>query len=292
MPSPSGTCARQSSRSSARSTSRQERATSPVRDGLCSAATPIAVTRSRTVVSTPGADVHRAGRLGVRGGEEAGHDVAHVDVVARLGAVAEHGHGPALGRRAREDRDHARLAVRVLARAVDVAEPQRHRREPEQPRVERQVALRGGLGGAVGGERGERGVLGRRQRGVLAVERAAGRGEQDAPGAARPRGLQHRRGAADVHPRVERGIGDRLADVHLRREVEDDVGPLLLGDRGDVGDVRDVQRHALGHPLALAVGQVVDHRDRRALGEQRVDEVGPDEAGAAGDECLHSGGRW
>jgi len=44
----------------------------------------------------------------------------NVDVVAALLPVAVHGHGLAGEHPLAEDRDHARLAVRVLAGAVDV----------------------------------------------------------------------------------------------------------------------------------------------------------------------------
>ena len=90
---------------------------------------------------------------------------------------------PPAAQPAAEDRDHARLAERVLARAVDVAEPQADPGEAVEPLVERQVAL------------GRRTCSGRRGRAArsarprrsgsclalaLAVDRPAGGDEDDA----------------------------------------------------------------------------------------------------------------
>src|SRR3954471_21080313 len=47
-------------------------------------------------------------------------DIVDIDVVARLRAVTEDQRTLAVEQPAREDRDHARLAVRILARAVHV----------------------------------------------------------------------------------------------------------------------------------------------------------------------------
>ena len=80
-----------------------------------------------------------------------------------------------------------RLAVRVLARAVDVAEAQRDRVEAVEAAVEVEVALGGELRLPVRGVGPALGVLGERQLAALAlaVDRAAGRGE-DEPAAAEP----------------------------------------------------------------------------------------------------------
>jgi hypothetical protein len=66
-------------------------------------------------------DVDRAGRARRRCEQEGARDVVDVDVVARLVAVAVDRDRPPLGRGAVEDRDDARLAVRVLPRPVDAA---------------------------------------------------------------------------------------------------------------------------------------------------------------------------
>jgi len=62
-------------------------------------------------------------------------DVGDVDVVAGLGAVAVHGRGLRPLQPTAEDRDHTRLAQRVLTRAVDVAQPQDHPREPVEASI-------------------------------------------------------------------------------------------------------------------------------------------------------------
>ena len=66
-----------------------------------------------------GPDVEDAAILAERRGRRA-RDVADVDVVAGLRPVAEDRRLLAARERAEEDRDDARLAVRILARAVDV----------------------------------------------------------------------------------------------------------------------------------------------------------------------------
>ena len=73
--------------------------------------------------------------------EVRGDDVRDVDVVARLAAVAEDRRLAAVGEAAAEDRDHAGLPERVLARPVDVAVAERHRRQREQALVQTEVAL-------------------------------------------------------------------------------------------------------------------------------------------------------
>ena len=87
----------------------------------------------------------------LRRGQRRRDHVAHIYVVAGLGAVAEDGRPPAVAQQAAEDRDHAGLAERVLARAVDVAEPQGDAGEAVEALVQRQVALGRVLALAVGG---------------------------------------------------------------------------------------------------------------------------------------------
>ena len=73
--------------------------------------------------------------LVVGGGEGGRDDVAHIYVVTGLGAVVVDGR-PAPGLEpAAEDRDHTRLAERVLARPVDVAQPQADSGQAVKPLV-------------------------------------------------------------------------------------------------------------------------------------------------------------
>ena len=172
-------------------------------------------------------------------------EVADVDVVARLRAVAEHLR-PAAGEvLAAEDRDHAGLAVRVLARAVDVAEAQRHRRQAVQALVEaRGTARRRASTCRSRPSAGRRMVLGRRDHVGLAVDRAAGRGEHEAPRAGLARGLEHVDRALDVRARVVVRAVDRDAHVDLRGEVEDDLGPGLADDLAHLRRRRGCRRGA------------------------------------------------
>ena len=59
-------------------------------------------------------------------------------------------------------------------------------------------------------------------------------------------------------------------------------------DQGAVGDGAFVEGHILGHRLAGAVGQIVDHRDRPAPVLEREDGMAADIAGAAGYEHWES----
>ena len=72
--------------------------------------------------------------------------------------------------------------------------------------------------------------------------------------------------------------------------MEDDLGLHRLQQRSDVvgGDVEEVQVGGAGDLLAAAPGEVVDHSDGVAVGEQGVDEGGADEAGPAGDHDVHT----
>ena len=113
-------------------------------------------------------------------GAQRGDDVEHVHVVARRRAVAVERAGLARPQAVAEDRDHAGLAVRRLARAVDVAEAHDGVRHAVRGRPAAHVGLARELGGAVGRERQRHLRLGRRQRRVVAVQRAAGRRERRA----------------------------------------------------------------------------------------------------------------
>ena len=151
--------------------------TSPGRSGACSGSKPSCACGAQRLDQVEhaglpaGADVERAARLRLRGLQVGLHDVADVHVVARLEAVAEHRRAPALEQLAAEDRDHAGLAERVLARAVDVAVAQRDGRDAVQAAEQLAVALGRELRLPVGGLGRDRVVLGRREDAPLAVDR-------------------------------------------------------------------------------------------------------------------------
>src|SRR6476619_2221758 len=153
----------------------------------------------------PAADVDRSARLRLGCGKCGRNHVPYIYVVAGLLAVAEHGRPSAGAQATAEDRDHARLAERVLARSIDVAQPQAHAGEAVETFVERQVALGGELALAIGREGSDRGALVEWQllSLALAVDGATGRDEDDAGRVGRSHRLQQVCGAADVDRRVE-----------------------------------------------------------------------------------------
>ena len=101
--------------------------------------------------------------------------------------------------------------------------------------------------------------------------------------------------------RVDRGVAldriHRLADADSGREVDDRIDTVHgAGDGVAVADIADLQLD-LGVEIgrALAAGmhlrvEVVQRADGVALGQQRIAEMRPDEAGAAGDEDSHCAG--
>ena len=110
-------------------------------------------------------------------GEQRVDDVADVDEVAALVAVAEDHRLLAARHALEEDRDDAALEPGVLPRPVDVREAQRRRASVPWIRFQPgEVLLAALLGDPVRRQRQERRGLGRRL-GALAVAGAAGRGE-------------------------------------------------------------------------------------------------------------------
>ena len=108
------------------------------------------------------------------------------------------------------------------------------------------------------------------------------------------RRLEHRDGARHVDLGVERRVEDRPADVDLRGEVHDDIGPGGRERPAQGAEVAHVDRVQLDaalqrvrDPWLRAAVQVVGHRDLGPAIEQRVDEMRSDEAGTAGDDHAH-----
>src|SRR5581483_5753601 len=214
-----------------------------------------------------------------------GGDVGDVHVVTRLRALAVDRRRAVAVQEPHEDRDDARLSVRLLARAVDVAEAQGDVRRAIQTVPRREVLLAGELRRPVRRERPALGALGRRAV-ALAVDGAAGRREDDAR-AVPARGLEDAHRPEHVHVRVERRLLDRHADVGLRGEVEDELGPRVVEHRVGVADVRDVQGRGARDALAAAPREVVEHVDLVPSGEERVGDVRADEPRAPGDDRPH-----
>ena len=125
---------------------------------------------------------------------------------------------------------------------------------------------------------------------LLAVDRAAGGGKDHPAQAVEARRFHQVEHPDQIDLRVVDRVGDRAPHVHLRREMENYLGPFF----GD--DLRDPLRFAqIGlieartgiDLLALASGQIVEHGHRMAGCDQPVGGMGADESGAAGDQNLH-----
>ena len=177
----------------------------------------------------------------------------------------------ALEQLAAEDRDHAGLAQRVLARPVDVAVAERDGREAVQAREQGAVVLGAELREAVGRLGRDRVVLRGRDDLALAVDGAAGGGVDDAAHAGRRGGAQHVDRALDVHARVERGVGHRPAHVDLSGKVEDRPPARRARRRSATAAASRMSSSSRSAPCAeravevvvLAGGEVVDDRSPR-----------------------------
>src|SRR6266540_4102073 len=177
-----------------------------------------------------------AGRRTGRGFNE----IADVDVVARLLAVAADLWSPALQNGFREDRDDARLAGAVLSRPVDVGVAEDLDLEAVDDAVVVQVLLDRELGATVGRDGIGRMVLARRTPSLgLPIERAAGRGEEDPADTRSPTRLEELQRPEDVGARVVQGIGDTVTQIDLRGVVRDELD-LLFAKEGLEVRLRDV----------------------------------------------------
>jgi hypothetical protein len=101
--------------------------------------------------------------------------------------------------------------------------------------------------------------------------------------------------AADVDRGVEGRVGDRSAHVDLCRQVKHHLGRRRRDPFGQRRRIADVELDQLGPRRQRAVevlappgGEVVDHGHLVAPRQQRVDQIRADEAGAAGDQSLHT----
>ena len=220
-------------------------------------------------------------------GEQRLYDVADVDEVARLAPVPEDLRLLPAAQPVQEDRDHAPLERRQLARAVDVRQAAGDVSGAIQPVPGGEVRFASDFRGRVRRKR-LRFVVFARGPLALAVDRASARCEDDASfGSARR--LKHPHRADHVDVRVESGTLDRRPDIGLRRAVEDDFrshpGSDLL--EGLVADVELVQRRGRGEVSPRPGGEVVDDVNLIATREQRIDEVRPNEPSSASDHRPH-----
>jgi len=235
-----------------------------------------------------GADVVDAAVLPERG-DRRSRDISHVHVVAGLEPVAEDARLLAACERAEEDRDDARLAVRILPRPVHVAVAEGDVPRLVKPVVRAQVLLPSELRRAVRGERRQRGRLRGGPVVALAVDRASRRAEHDLR-AVSARGLEHAHGSQHVHLGVVHRLLDRDAHVRLRREMENRLGPKVVDEIVErLADVVHVERRLGGHVLALPVGEGIQDDDLVVTRDERVHHVRADEARSTCHQHTHRG---
>ena len=128
-------------------------------------------------------------------------------------------------------------------------------------------------------------VLGGREEVLLAIDGAAGGGEEDLAHAAVARRLGQVEAAEDVDVGIEDRVLDRAPHVHLRRVMDEDVHPRFAHQGGGLlgADVEHVQLGPWGDVLPPAAGKVVDHQHPVAPGQECVGQMGADEPGPARD---------
>ena len=248
------------------------------------------------------ADVEDRVRRRPHRGQVGGNDVADVDIVARGLAVTEDARLLARHHEVGEDGDDPRLAERVLPRTVDIriAEDDEVKAGLGVRRL--QVDLEGVLADTVGAKGRAGSALPDGELGRVAVDRAAAGGEDEPPPACPPKGHQQVQAANDVRLSVEGRVLGRDHHRGLGRQMVDDLRPTVLDDprRGiGVADVDLVEGGLRVDVVKLAGGEVVDDGDVMACLDERVDDMGADEAGSAGDEyighcawLLGDGRRW
>ena len=113
-------------------------------------------------------------------------------------------------------------------------------------------------------------------------------------------GVQQDLDPQDVGPQEQAGVLNGAVHMALRREVDDDIRPVRRENRKNPFPVRDVPPHhpdvrprhgRLQRADIARVGQAVQAQDPvlRVAGQLVVDEMGADEARAAGHQKLSHG---
>jgi hypothetical protein len=124
----------------------------------------------------------------------------------------------------------------------------------------------------------------------VAVDGPAGGGEDDLLTAGRNRRPRHVHGAEHVDLGVPKRIRGGARDQRLRGEMEDDARRKPPPNLHHVLTVADVGFDEVGARIdvdARAGREVIDDADPVTFSQQRVDEMRPDEACAAGDHRAH-----
>ena len=237
----------------------------------------------------PITDVVRPGDGGGRGGEgEGADDILHVDEIARLLPVAEDADRFAAHGLLDEDRDGGGVGgLRVLAGTEDIEETERGGRQAvfasEQLEVVLPVQFRHRVRRLRFGEH----RLDLRDRRVVAID--GGGGSQDDLADLRGGGgFEHVEGAGGVQldalARPEHGFRDRDHGGQVEHLVDPAQGLVELGTVEDRAFDQAVLK--ADEVAAMTAAEVVEDDDLGAALEM-LDDVGADEAGAAGDEDAH-----
>ena len=234
-----------------------------------------------------GADLVRRQRAGI-----GVRDVADVDKIAGLLAVAVDAGLLSAKESLGKDGHHAGFAMRILPRAIHIRIAQRRVRQPMQRMERPQINLGCELGRAVGRNGQCRGVLGGGYQIGITVDGAASRSEEEAADAVLHAGLQQRRSPQQVHAGVEHGVLDRSTDARLGGLVDDRFRPLDREELVQPGrvDVHLVEARPGRQLLDVAGRQVVQDHHLVAGAEQPIGDVRADEPRPAADQDLQR--RW
>ena len=171
-----------------------------------------------------GSDIERAGvgRVGDR--EIRRHHITDINEIARLFAVTVDRCRLAAQLFIDEDCHDAGFALRVLPRAIHVRVTQGDGPEAVHGAKIVHVVLHSELRAAVRRKWIRRMLLSLRRKERLTVNRAAGRGENEALDSELHGLLQQPHAADNIHISIEDRIGNRAPNVHLRGMMVDHIG--------------------------------------------------------------------
>ena len=242
-------------------------------------------------VGVRAADVeHLARHVGTRSGHERVHHVGDKGEIARLRTVADDRQRLVVQLLREEDTEHGAVgARRARARAVHVEQPQRHNRHFVDVGPVQRVVLADVLRECVRILRLNRRGFGRRQDVGDAVAGAGG-GIEESLHAGAARRFEDGDRAFDVGTVINERLLDGRHDVGQRGDVEH---PLhAVEERRNAPRVADVDflnrevrvRREMREVLQAAAAEIVEHGDATAVGEEPLDQMAADEAGAAGNE--------
>ena len=216
--------------------------------------------------------------------------VGHVDVIAHLLAIPVDRHRLALQHLPGENGHHPRLALGILARAVDVGIADDRIIQPVDGLEHVQIQLQRIFAGPVRAERAHRVVFIAGQVDRLAVDRAAAGDMHELAHAKLHAQLEQANARHDVDIRVEKRVSHRLAHVHLRGVMIHRLGPLGLEDLAQLG-AADIQlvEFGFGVQVRTAAGrEVIHHHHFMARLDQQVNHVRTNKTGPTRNKYLHS----